>query len=112
MYLRRTLSPCCPRGLRHLCQRPRRSRSTRTHRIRIVCLVRAAAAADIQAAVFETFELPAVVLDGTTYLYDFDGRSMGIEHLLFTEEGEPVAVWNPENGEVEEVEIVDEGQED
>ena len=52
------------------------------------------------------------MLDGTTHLYDFDGRSIGIEHLLFTEEGEPVAVWNPENGEVEEVEIVDEGQED
>ena len=57
----------------------------------------------------ETFELPAVVLDGTTYLYDFDGRSMGIEHLLFTEEGEPVAVWNPVTGKVEEVEIVYEG---
>ena len=32
-----------------------------------------------------------------------DGRSIGIEHLLFTEEGEPVAVWNPETGKVEEV---------
>lgn len=60
----------------------------------------------------KTFELPAVVLDETTYLYDFDGRSMGIEHLLFTEEGEPVAVWDPETGEVEEVEIVDEEPEE
>ena len=60
----------------------------------------------------KTFELPAVVLDETTYLYDFDGRSMGIEHLLYTEEGEPVAVWDPETGEVEEVEIVDEEPEE
>ena len=60
----------------------------------------------------EEFELPGVVLDGTSYLYDFDGRSMGIEHLLFTEEGEPVAVWNPETQEVEEVEIVDEEPEE
>lgn len=74
-------------------------------------LARFGDATDLPAAE-KTFELPAVVLDETTYLYDFDGRSMGIEHLLFTEEGEPVAVWNPENGEVEEVEIVDEGQED
>ena len=60
----------------------------------------------------EAFELPGIVLEGTTYLYDFDGRSMGIEHLLFTEEGEPVAVWNPETQEVEEVEIVDEEPEE
>ncbi len=55
-----------------------------------------------------------MVLDGTTHLYDFDGRSIGIEHLLFTEKGEPVAdaVWNPETGKVEEVEIVYEGPEE
>ena len=33
------------------------------------------------------------------YYRRFDGRSIGIEHLLFTEEGEPVAVWNPERPE-------------
>lgn len=53
----------------------------------------------------EEVELPEVVLDGTTYLYDFAGRCMGIEHLLYTAEGEPVAVWNPETQEAEEVEI-------
>ena len=74
-------------------------------------LARFGDATDLPAAE-KTYELPAVVLDETTYLYDFDGRSMGIEHLLFTEEGEPVAVWSPETGEVEEIEIVDEEPEE
>ena len=31
------------------------------------------------------------------YYRRFDGRSIGIEHLLFMEEGEPVAVWSVES---------------
>ena len=56
----------------------------------------------------EAVELPEVVLEGNTYLYDFFGQVMGVEQLLLTEEGEPVAVWNPETQEVELAEFVDE----
>jgi len=49
--------------------------------------------------------LPGVQIDGRSYLYDFFGDYMEVEQLLLTEDGEPVAVWNPERQEVEEVEF-------
>ena len=56
-------------------------------------------------------ELPEIVLDGVSYMYDFTGSYMGVQHLLLDEEGEPVAVWDPETEEVQEVEFVDEEEE-
>lgn len=56
-------------------------------------------------------ELPEIVLDGVSYMYDFCGSFRGVQHLLLDDEGEPVAVWNPETDEVELVELVEEGEE-
>lgn len=49
--------------------------------------------------------LPGVEIDGRSYLYDFFGSYMDVEQLLLTEDGEPVAVWNPESQQVEVVEF-------
>ena len=47
---------------------------------------------------------PEVTIDGVGYLYDFRGEYLGVEHTLFTLDGEPVGVWNPETGEAVAVE--------
>lgn len=62
-------------------------------------------AADADA---EPLLLPQIAYDGETYMYDRKGDYNGVEHCLLTLEGEPVGVWNPETGEPEEVEFVDE----
>jgi len=56
-------------------------------------------------------ELPEIVLDGVSYMYDFKGSFMGIQHLLLDDEGEAVAVWDPETEEVQELQFVEEGEE-
>merc|ERR1711871_1282464 len=40
--------------------------------------------------------LPQIVIDGETYMYDFEGEYNGIEHVILTLDSEPVGVWNPE----------------
>ena len=55
----------------------------------------------------EPLELPEIVIDGVSYLYDLEGKMFGIEQAILTEEGEPVAVWNPELADAERAEFVD-----
>jgi len=39
-------------------------------------------------------------IDGITYLYDKSGGVYGVEHLLMTEEVEPIGVLDVETGQV------------
>lgn len=55
----------------------------------------------------EPLELPELVIDGVSYLYDLEGKLFGIEQAILTEEGEPVAIWNPELADAERAEFVD-----
>ena len=48
----------------------------------------------------ETSEVDEMEIDGVTYLYDESGSHAGVEHLLMTEEGEPIGVLDVETGQV------------
>ena len=53
--------------------------------------------------------LPELTIEGVgTFLYDAEGEAVGVEHALFTEDGEPWGVYDPETGEAQEAEFVDE----
>ena len=48
----------------------------------------------------ETSEVEEMEIDGITYLYDESGDVAGVEHLLMTEDGEPIGVLDVETGQV------------
>jgi hypothetical protein len=57
----------------------------------------------------EELALPELTIEGVgTFLYDAEGEAVGVEHALFTEDGEPWGVYDPETGEAQEAEFVDE----
>ena len=57
----------------------------------------------------EELALPEMTVEGVgTFLYDAAGEAVGVEHALFTEDGEPWGVYDPETGEAQEAEFVDE----
>jgi hypothetical protein len=39
--------------------------------------------------------LPTKMIDGVNYLYDAGGDAYGVEHMVLTESGDPVGVWDP-----------------
>ena len=55
----------------------------------------------------EDFVLPELMVDGVAYLYDESGEYNGIPHVLFTLDGVPWGVYDPETKTKEEVEFVE-----
>ena len=48
----------------------------------------------------DELDLPEKEIDGTKYLYDEDGISAGVEHLLYTMSGDPVGILDIDTGKV------------
>ena len=44
----------------------------------------------------DEFELPVLTVDGQDFLYDVDGEYDGTQNLLFSMDGEPYGVYDPE----------------